>query len=531
MKIAILGNLSSFAGKISRICYPVASVFAGPYTSIMMARRRFRIVLFFLTTCLLARGADADFIELGRLLDAPAAELAGAIKGQSAVVAVRHRTSAAADWDLGQAAGVELTEALRRWKIDAVRAAADPRLSNLESVERSFKQRDAQALKHVDRNVLIGIEWITARRPALKISAFSNASSKALWNSTIELPEAAQSLAKNIPPMNRAVVEFARQHLGRPVRDGDCTQLAEDALKAAGAGKRGLYHWGRELDEREPWLPGDILQMERAEVKAPGFERTMGHHTAVIDEADAEKIVVLHQNAFTDGKNVQRETWPRAGISGVLVAYRPWDWPAESPLPPASPTRRSPTLVLRGSGKKPSKPVDLLKLIDPELDRVQGVWFFEKSGLRSPVEFEARLQVPVKPPSAYALHLKVERLQGEECLGLGVVVGRRQTMLEIDGYQQRFSGIHNLDGKPANENESKKPGVFLPSHKPVDIDCRITADSIWLQVDQQPVIDWRGDPRRLSVSPDWPVPQSDWLFLSAYDSEFDVREFTIESLR
>ncbi|HEX5442297.1 MAG TPA: hypothetical protein VFW87_00650 [Pirellulales bacterium] len=497
----------------------------------MMARRSFRVVLFFLTACLLARGASADFIELGRLLDEPAAELAEAIKGKSAVVAVRHRASAAAEWDLGQASGVELTEALRRRQIDVVRAAADPQLSSLESAERPFKQRDAQMLKRADRDVLVGIEWLSGRRPSLKISAFSTTSSKALWNSTVALPAAAQLLANNLPPMNRAVVEFARQHLGRPVREGDCTQLAEECLKAADTAKRGLYRWGRELDEREPWLPGDILQMERAEVKAPGFERTMGHHTAVVEEADAEKIVVLHQNAFPDGKNVQRETWPRAGISGVLVAYRPWDWPAESPLPPASPTRRSPTLVLRGSGKKPGKPVDLLKLIDPELDRVQGVWFFEKSGLRSPVEFEARLQVPVKPPSAYALHLKVERLQGEECLGLGVVVGGRQTMLEIDGYQQQFSGIHNLDGKPANANESKQPGSFLPLHKPVEIECRITADSIWLQVDQKPVIDWRGNSRRLSVSPDWPVPRTDWLFLSAFASEFNVREFTIEPLR
>ncbi|HEX7447625.1 MAG TPA: CHAP domain-containing protein, partial [Pirellulales bacterium] len=481
--------------------------------------------------CLAARGARADFVELGRLLDEPAAKLAKAVEGKSVAVAVRRRAAAAAEWDLGQAAGVELTEALRRRKIDAVRAAADSRLSSLEAVERSFKPRDAQTAKRAGRDVLIGIEWIAARRPSLKISALPANSSKALWTSTLELPAAAQSLANNLPPMNRAVVEYARQNLGQSVRDGDCTHLAEECLKAAGTGKRGVYQWGRELDEREPWLPGDIVQMERVEVKAPGFQRTFGHHTAVIEEADLETIVVLHQNAFPEGKNVQRESWPRAGITGVMAAYRPWDWPAESPLPPASPSRVAPRLVVRASGKNSPPPVDLLKLIDPELDRVQGLWFFEKSNLRTPCEFAARMQVPVKPPPAYAVSMKLERLQGQECLGLGVLVGGRQTMLEVDGYQQQFSGIHNLDGKPANENESKKSGIFLPLHKQVELECRVTANSILLQIDRAPVIDWQGDARRLSLSPDWPVPHRDWLFLAAFDSEFDIRELKLTPLR
>lgn len=490
-----------------------------------------RIAIFLWTAWLAARRARADFVELGRLLDEPAARLAESIEGKSVAVAVRNRSAGGAAWDVGQASGVEVTEALRRRQIDAIRAAADPRLSELETVNRSFKQRDAQMLKRAGRQVLVGIEFFAASKRHLKVSAFSAGSSKALFAVTLDLPDAAKSLVNNLPPMNRAVVEHARQNLGRPVREGDCTHLAEECLKAAGTGKRGVYRWGRELDDREPWLPGDIVQMERVEVKAPGFQRTFGHHTAVVEDADFERIMVLHQNAFPDGKNVQRESWPRAGITGVMAAYRPWDWPAESPLPPASPSRVAPRLVVRASGKKSSPPVDLLKLIDPELDRVQGLWFFDRGGLRTPCEFEARMQVPVKPPTAYAVSMKLERLQGEECLGLGVIVGGRQTMLEIDGYKQQFSGIHNLDGKPANENESKKSGVFLPLHKPVELDCRVTSNSILLQIDKAPVIDWQGDPQRLSVSPDWPVPQNDWLFLSEFNSEFEIREFKLTPLR
>ncbi|MGH7194109.1 MAG: hypothetical protein ACREJM_11365, partial [Candidatus Saccharimonadales bacterium] len=216
----------------------------------MMAHRGLRIVLSFLAAWLAAQNASADFVEIGRLLDEPAAKLSEALRGKTAVVAVRGRTVAGAPWDVGQAAGVELTEALRRRQIDAVRAAADARLSGLEAGARAFHRRDAQMLKRAGREVLIGIEWIATRPARLKIAAFSAGSTKALWTASVDVPEAAQALANNIPPLNRAVVEYARQNLGRSVRDGDCTHLAEECLKAAGAGKRGVYQWGRELDER-----------------------------------------------------------------------------------------------------------------------------------------------------------------------------------------------------------------------------------------------------------------------------------------
>jgi hypothetical protein len=112
------------------------------------------------------------------------------------------------------------------------------------------------------------------------------------------------------------------------------------------------------------------------------------------------------------------------------------------------------------------KRVDLLRIVDPRVDRVQGIWFFEKNGrLRSPVESEARLQVPVVPPQSYVLRMKVERLQGVEQFGIGVMVGGRQTMISIDNSNSGFTGLHNLDGKPAADNESMKRGTFLPLHR------------------------------------------------------------------
>jgi hypothetical protein len=478
-----------------------------------------------------ASPAAADFIELQRLIEAPAASIAEKIGGAPVVVVVCNGSEKANPWNIGQAAGIEITAALRRRHINAIRAAADPRFQDLESSGRGFTARQTKALKPTDRQILVAIEWIPGKKPRIKISAFAIASSKPVWNASVDVPEDAMSLAKNIPPLNRAVVEFARKALGSTVRDGDCTQLAEDGLKAAGAEKRGIYRWGRELGPREPWLPGDILQMERVTVKLPGTTRIFDHHTAVVDEVHGEAIVALHQNGLPDGKVVQREVWPAAGIDGQVVAFRPWDWPDDNPYPPASPLRVSPLLDWSERKIKKPKLVDLLKLIEPRLDHVQGIWFFEKDGaLRSPKEFEARIEVPVAPPRSYSLRMTVERLQGTQQLGIGIVVGGRQTMISIDNSGGRFTGFHNLDDKPASDNESTKEGEFLRRLQPAELECRVRENEVQLDIDKAEIIRWRGDPARLSVSPDWAMPHAEWLFLSAFDSEFDISSFMLAPL-
>ena len=49
-------------------------------------------------------------------------------------------------------------------------------------------------------------------------------------------------------------------------------------------------------------------------------------------------------------------------------------------------------------------------------------------------------------------------------------------------------------------------------------------------VDGKKVLEWKGEAKRLSVGPDFAVPQADWLFLSASNSEFEISSFTMEPL-
>lgn len=111
-----------------------------------------------------------------------------------------------------------------------------------------------------------------------------------------------------------------------------------------------------------------------------------------------------------------------------------------------------------------------------------------------------------------------------------ITVGGYQTMLEIDGFNSRFLGIHHFDGKPANENESTKAGTFLHLHKrALNADCdpatwRSASTTGQSSTGTATLTGSRS-------SPDWPVLHSDWLFLSAFHSEFEISAFTLETIK
>ncbi len=72
--------------------------------------------------------------------------------------------------------------------------------------------------------------------------------------------------ARVIPPLNEAVVGFARDQQGKQVGDGSCITLAIEALRHSGA-KRvplsradGDYVWGRRIDQFKDARPAHLMK-------------------------------------------------------------------------------------------------------------------------------------------------------------------------------------------------------------------------------------------------------------------------------
>jgi hypothetical protein len=121
-----------------------------------------------------------------------------------------------------------------------------------------------------------------------------------------------------LPELNRKVVEFAREHLGKTIGSGECNTLAVAALREAGATipmqdpeSKGDFAWGRLVatlttdDHRaNDVLPGDILQFRDVRVFTSTIrggaihtnDRTYPHHTAVVFSVSGRNLRILHSN-------------------------------------------------------------------------------------------------------------------------------------------------------------------------------------------------------------------------------------------
>jgi hypothetical protein len=132
---------------------------------------------------------------------------------------------------------------------------------------------------------------------------------------------------------SKAVLKFAKDKVDTQVGSGECYDLADEALKGAGAKsapdhgtitRSADYVWGREVPLSEA-KPGDVIQFrnykfdKRTDDKQNGSSSTEDgqrpHHTAVVESIDDKgAAVVIEQNIGEkddpDRKKGRRTTLP-----------------------------------------------------------------------------------------------------------------------------------------------------------------------------------------------------------------------------
>lgn len=464
--------------------------------------------------------AHAEFVQVEQLLAPVIDEIVKEIDQRTVVVASRN-VGPPVYWRPHEAFGVELTAALRSAGVDAIRYATDPRIASLGDGSSHFGVKEARLVNRADRQLLAATTLVMNRKPSVMLALFDSERGRRIWYRKLDVPAKTLEVEANLPALSQKVRKFCLESFDSCVGNGECAELATQALKSSRATRTGVYTWGRELDDREPVLPGDIVQLELARLKTSDFSRSFPHHTAVVEEVRPTEIVVLQQNVGPKGKIVQRDRWPtNAARDGSIVVYRPWL--GSSPLPPVSPRRRQPPRVVRRGDT-----IDLLKTLDPRLDSVRGIWFWD-DGLKWNRDTYARLQVPLAPPETYTLRLTVQRLFGKDGFGVGLVVDRHQTLLAIDSYGGKVTGLHLLDGKKCKDNETKYGRPVLPLGQEVKLVVQVKPDAIRLQADGQTIVDWTGDASRLSMQEEYSVPREDWLFLTSWNTQCVLTAFTLD---
>jgi hypothetical protein len=140
----------------------------------------------------------------------------------------------------------------------------------------------------------------------------------------VSLVIAAPAFAGTQTDLGKKMVAFCEEHKGQCVGGGECSHLAEQALRASGGRRRGRdvpnpgdYTWGKQLfcvervgkklkitGQIKGVQPGDIIQMRDAkwwssEPDGQRLFKNAAHHTAVVAavESSGKAIKIYEQNS------------------------------------------------------------------------------------------------------------------------------------------------------------------------------------------------------------------------------------------
>jgi hypothetical protein len=133
-----------------------------------------------------------------------------------------------------------------------------------------------------------------------------------------------RAIGDDAPSVNEKVLQYAKDHVGEKVGNGQCTALAFEALRFAGAkrfppsGDDADYVWGKRLASLKEAKPGDVLQFRDAVFKGKGrlpdgrrgsWRQWFPHHTAIVSGSKngGKVLLIIHQNFVASNKSEKSE--------------------------------------------------------------------------------------------------------------------------------------------------------------------------------------------------------------------------------
>jgi serine protease Do len=175
--------------------------------------------------------------------------------------------------------------------------------------------------------------------------------------------------------------------------------------------------------------------------------------------------------------------------------------------------------------------IDLLSMIDPANDTQTGKWERDASALVSQRSSRARVLIPYSVSDSYQLRLVAQRQTDAGSLNIGLAVGGRHQALAIFDYgKSKRSGLAWIDEKnePANSTYYRKP--VLTTGRDSEIVCTVHQGHLRVTCDGKTIIEWTGDPSRLTLHPNFKIP-SDQLFIETVYGSYRISQLQYRPIR
>ena len=181
-----------------------------------------------------------------------------------------------------------------------------------------------------------------------------------------------------------------------------------------------------------------------------------------------------------------------------------------------------------------SESIDLISLFEPTRDFLDERMKVENGKIVTPRLNSAPGAIALIPydpvPADYDIELQLQRISTRGAgFNFGILVDGHQVAVGMDcGLNLKVWGLDFLDGEPAHVpgNATHNPGSRLLVGETSDVTIQVRNNHVTAVCDGEILVDWTGDPERLSVWPGLNLPTSDSLFFVA-QSEFIVHKMTL----
>ena len=93
-----------------------------------------------------------------------------------------------------------------------------------------------------------------------------------------------------------------------------------------------------------------------------------------------------------------------------------------------------------------------------------------------------------------------------------------------------LNAIENIDGQNVG-NATTVDRALLVKNRISQVIVTVRKNGARFEVDGQPVIDWKGEGKDLSLSEYWDTPNKNRLFIGAYDCRYRIHRITLRALK
>ena len=198
----------------------------------------------------------------------------------------------------------------------------------------------------------------------------------------------------------------------------------------------------------------------------------------------------------------------------------------EKPAPKdKAPKEKAPKDKAKDKAAKDKEPkwLDVLALVDPVKDKIEGTWRRTDAGLSLEDGASGLLAIPVAPKGSYEFQARFTRTAGDNTIAIVLPAGPKAVGVLLSFWHGLASGLGNIKGEDPKVNETRVRPGGIENNVEHTLFAKVVAGTALAEItatlDNKPLVNWKGPTNDLSVFFCFELPKPECLGLGISNSK------------